>query len=84
MISIDFKEYTHFSICPIWWQNFVVGLQNETQWNSLSMRNDIINAGIERFNGSIIEINDEDIDSLIFETDDDFNAFKLYWTLYGK
>lgn len=45
-----------------------------------------LDIGIEKFHGTIIDAdtdNAEDIDCLIFETEEDLNAFKLHWTLYG-
>jgi len=42
--------------------------------------------GMAKFNGVMVESKgrSEDVEELIFETENDFNAFKIYWALYGE
>lgn len=55
---------------------------------STKEKNLALDRGIEKYHGAIIDAEGaegaEDFDALEFETEDDFNAFRLYWTLHGK
>lgn len=48
-------------------------------------KNFALDRGIEKYHGTMIDSEDpEDVDALEFETEEDLNAFKIYWTLYGS
>jgi hypothetical protein len=86
MVQVDFSEYRSWSTCPVWWKNFVDFAVSGRKYRIIDHRNADLNRAISKFNARIIDYegNTEDIDYLEFETEEDFNAFKLIWTLYGK
>ena len=84
MIRVDFTEYQTFNTCPDWWKNFVLDTLKNTSV-SWAEKNRLLDDTIAKYNGSIIDdSHPEDVDALEFETEDDFNAFKLIWTIHGK
>jgi hypothetical protein len=84
MIRIDFAEYSTFNKCPIWWQNFVLGTLNKSPPVTWAEKNRLLDDAIAKYNGAIIDdSHPEDVDALEFETEDDFNAFRLIWTIHG-
>lgn len=87
MVQVDFSEYRSYSTCPVWWRNFVdTILKDFPMPGSTDSRNQELDFAIARYNGSIIDHDSgpEEIDRLEFETEDDLNAFKLFWTIHGK
>ena len=86
MVQVDFSEYRNWSTCPVWWKNFVDFAVGCNKYRVTEDRNKDLNTAIAKFNARIIDYegNAEDIDRLEFETEEDFNAFKLIWTIYGK
>jgi hypothetical protein len=85
MVRFDFTVYKNFSACPIWWRNFVLCASKDAPSQKQAYINFELDKSIKKYNGSIIDNEDpEDLDALEFETEEDFNAFKIYWTLYGS
>jgi hypothetical protein len=85
MVKIDFTMFTCFSACPVWWRNFVLCTTKDIPTHKQALMNFELDKAIKKYHGSIIDNdNPEDVDALEFETEDDFNAFKIYWTLYGE
>jgi len=87
MIQVPFMQYENFVDCPVWWQNFstaaLLELKKESTYSS-GQRDKCLNSLIEKHNGTIIDSENSDlINFLEFETEDDFTAFKIHWTLYG-
>jgi hypothetical protein len=87
MVQVDFSEFRSYSSCPVWWRNFVdTILKDFSMPGSTDERNQKLDFAITRYNGSIIDHDSgpDGIDRLEFETEDDLNAFKLFWTIHGK
>ena len=85
MVRVDFTIYTSFSACPVWWRNFVTFALNGLENAGVGEKNFALDRVIEKHHGSIVDNeNPEDVDALEFETEEDLNAFKIYWTLYGQ
>jgi hypothetical protein len=83
MVRVDFTNYKCFSACPNWWRNFVLFT---TKGKTNKDVDKAIADGMSKFNGIMVEDKgkSEDVEELIFETENDFNAFKIYWVLYGE
>ena len=84
MVKVDFTCYRDFLSCPTWWRNFVTHTFENL---NKDINEDIqLRSALGKFHGTIIDsMNDvDDIDHLIFENKDDFNSFKLYWTIRGE
>lgn len=81
MVRVDFTIYQSFSSCPGWWRNFVTCT---TKGKTNREVDKLIFDGMLKFNGAMIENGADDVEELVFETEEDFNAFRLYWTLYGS
>lgn len=87
MVEVDFTNYKSFSACPVWWRNFVTFAQKDIHGPRTVERHHVLDIEIKKYHGIIVDMDDdnrEDIDCLQFETEEDLNAFKLYWTLYGS
>lgn len=86
MVKVDFTIYNSFATCPAWWRNFVLVTTSVKDLTSDS-RNKLLIEGMAKYHGKMIDADnddEEDIDNLEFETEEDLNAFKLYWALYGE
>lgn len=87
MVQVDFSEYRFWSTCPVWWRNFVdKTLKDWPRYGRCTdERNSVLADAIAVYNGRIIdeESGSEEIDYLEFDTEDDFNAFKLIWIIHG-
>jgi hypothetical protein len=86
MVRVDFTQMRSFSDCPRWWQNFVLKTIRDNYSKPQHDKNLSLNREIEKCNGTIIdcEDNEDDMNALEFETEDDMNAFKVFWTLHGS
>jgi len=89
MGRIDFSSITNWDACPVWWRSFVnVALGGIIRQRSAAddvAVDDALQAGILKYNGRIIDSDmPGEIQYLEFDTEDDLNAFKLVWTLYGE
>lgn len=84
MVKYDFTMYRSFVATPVWWQNFILCFV--TYAMPAKKRDKIIELEIGKFNGKISDNEDdsEQIDYLEFDTEEDFKAFKIFWTIYGK
>lgn len=86
MVKVDFTIYNSFATCPAWWRNFVLVTTSVKDLTSDS-RNKLLIEGMAKYHGKMIDADnddEEDIDNLEFETEEDLNAFKLFWTLHGE
>jgi len=85
MVSVDFSEYTAFYRCPIWWQNFIIVTLKDHK-GSTREKHATLDDAIAEYNGVIIDssYSADSVSALEFETLDDFNAFKLIWTIHGE
>jgi len=85
VVRVDFTTYKGFSTCPEWWRNFVTFTLRGMDSKGIGEKNFALDRGIEKYHGTMIDSEDpEDVDALEFETEEDLNAFKIYWTLYGS
>jgi hypothetical protein len=81
VVRLDFTTFRNFFDCPYWWRNFVKTTHQSI--NSTDNRDLALDRGIGKYNGRIVDIEDNSsmINYLEFETEDDLNAFKIFWTL---
>jgi hypothetical protein len=87
MMQVSFSACPTYDLCPVWWRNFgdaILGDLEDHMPLSLEDRDRLLAEAISKFNGVIHPIGSEEVDYLEFQTEDDFIAFKMYWTLYGK
>jgi hypothetical protein len=85
MVKINFTSYRNLSSCPIWWRNFVLFTLSGIIYRDIEVRNLLLEKAIEKYHGKIIDNgSSENFDALVFDTKEDFDAFKIYWTLYGS
>jgi len=75
MVRVDFREYESLSACPIWWINFVMYITR----NNLSSYE-----AFKEYGRIIPEPDMDDIQFLEFNSENDYNQFRLFWMLYGK
>jgi hypothetical protein len=84
MVKVDFTHLRSFAQCPIWWRNFVVSTTADFK-GTYQNRNLLLSEAIAKYHGEIVDgEGEEDVSHLEFETQDDLNAFKIYWTLHGE
>lgn len=78
-MEIDFSIYTSFSTCPAWWRSFVESTCVGLSVLQSEPRSKVLEKELARYNCKMIDNDDKDVDMLIFETEEDFLAFKLRW-----
>ena len=82
-VKIDFTDWHSFSSCPTWWRNFVLqtckgisGLSSDS-----SRRDRALLDGLASHNAIMIieDSYNQNIDYIVFETEEDYLAFKIKW-----
>ena len=86
MVRVDFTEYRSYSTSPVWWRNFIDTILRDGKLRSTDERNDVLDDALAKYHCTLYdeESGPEEIDYIEFETEDDFNAFKLVWRLHGS
>jgi hypothetical protein len=85
MVSVDFTSYYDLYDCPAWWRNFILYILRESGNRVTGITHFEISCAMEKFRGVITDNKKTgEIDAIEFETDEDLNTFKIYWTLYGS
>ena len=83
MVRVDFSVYKTIHCCPKWWVNFINKVYFDDKLQDLYKA---LDEKIAQFGGKIIDSKDcpDMVECLEFQSEEDFIAFKLHWTLYGK
>lgn len=81
MVKFDFTKYRTFEDCPSWWRSFINSANEDPQLEVTESKLDYL---ASQFYCRIEYLFPGNINYLEFPTQDDFNTFKLHWTICGK
>ena len=74
-----FDLHSTFAGCPVYWQNFIIHLQNENDMYDREVSVPIIQRELKPYGGRYHMADSEPDDYIEFDTEQQFTLFALRW-----